>query len=244
MSVLGLNLGASITADGLTAGGSIGVGVAQSFSTQSVNNDRLALYTLSIIAPAPSNQVVATYTFPISPASVTREFTGMTSLYDVQGSPTEFGVHRVADSYGNSPSDFMIEGTTGWQRHSTDGFAYTGIESVSLILSVLDQYAQLNALQQQRGNANPYLLEFYDYFSGSYWEVVPAGRQRIRITRQRPLIYDYALRLVGIRDLSSPISQPSDPILLAFSTAASQAQAALQVQIGAVGINYGVQGVL
>lgn len=216
-------------------------GPAQTFTTKSLANTGLALYALQIRNSSPPNGIIASYIFPLSPTSVTKEFTGMSMAYDVQGSPATgdpYGVHRVIDSYGNSPASFLIEGTTGWQYHSMDGFALTGIQSIAQIQSVLNQYAQTNAALQQQGNPTPCLLEYYDYFGNEFWEVVPIGRQSIRISNRRPLVYEYSFRFTGVRSVSSPIPQPSDPILTAFSTPASQAQSALSTQVGAATTNY------
>ena len=218
---------------------------AQTFSTRSLANRGLALYGLSIRNPSPPNSPIATYIFPLSPTSVTKEFSGMSMSYDVQGSPAggdPYGVHRVIDSYGNSPNSWLIEGTTGWQYHSMDGFALTGLQSIALVQSILNQYAQVNATLQQQGSPTATLLEFYDYFAGDFWEVVPIGRQSVRISNRRPLVYEYSFRLTGVRNIASPIPQPGDPILAAFSTPAAQAQASLRLQVGGVSIGYSSTG--
>ncbi len=215
-------------------------GPTQSFSTKSLVNTQLALYTLSIRDPNDPSKVVYGYTFPLTPGSVSKEFTAMSAIYDVQGqlSVDPTGVHRIVDNYGNSPPTFLIEGTTGWQYHSADGYLYTGLQSISLIQNILNQYALLNQQQQANNQAKPYLLEYYDYFSGEFWQVVPYGRQTVRITRERPLVFDYSFRLAAVVSLAAPIPQPQDPILTAFSTPAPQAQSTLTQQVSGATTNY------
>ena len=163
----------------------------QSFQTISLPNNQLALYTLVIRGPAPSTAIKYGYTFPLSPQSVSQEFTAKTQIWDVAGSAQQQGVQRVVDLYGNSPKTFVLEGTTGWQYHSTDGMAYTGMQSIALLQNLLAQFAVLNKQQVDNNNPNPYIMEFYDYFSSNFWQVVPSGRQVIRQDQSRPLLFFY-----------------------------------------------------
>ena len=235
MNFSNLNIGASLNLG--AAPPSPGIGAAQSFSTRSIPNNGVALFALAIFMPS-SNQPVASYIFPISPTDVSKEFTGMSAYYDVGGSPGEFGVHRVVDSYGNSPLNFSIRGTTGFQYHSTDRFGFTGVQSISLFVEILNRYAQINATLQVQGNPTAAILEMYDYYAGDFWSVVPIGRQQVQISNQQPLIFNYNFRLVGISNLEAAITHPQDPVLQSFSTPASQTQTALRQQTGLILSDY------
>lgn len=230
MSGLGLNLGVNLGPLSLSAnvglgfplsvnveggiGGVANTGLAtvsgspqgQIFATRALSNSNTVYYTLAIIDPN-SGQPVQTYIFPLSPNNIVKEFTAMTNTYDVSGPAAQNGVTRIADVFGNTPPTFMIRGTTGWQYHSTDGYSYTGLDSIQLLQSALNQFAQLNAQQVASGSSDLYTLEFYDYFTNSFWQVVPMGPQRIEQTSDRPLLFEYTLRLVSIKDLSSGPTQ-------------------------------------
>jgi hypothetical protein len=207
------------------------VGREQIFSTTPLPNTRTALYGLSIRAPDPSQTEIASYTFPISPSAISKEIMAMTNYYDIQGTPAQGGVQRIADFYGDSPTTFILQGTTGWQYHATDGGTFTGFDSILAVQALLAQYAQLN--QQQAQSQQPlYTLEFYDYFAEDFWQVVPMGRQGIRQSATRPLVFEYQFRLIGIRSLSAvPLAAASDPIAQDFSTPASEAQSTVSASI-------------
>jgi hypothetical protein len=215
---LGLGFPASINVPG-GFGGVAGVGLAtasgpgQTFMTRSLPNSRTAYYTLAIIRPSPSTTPLMTYIFPLSPNSIIKEPTSLTNIYDVAGPANTQGVTRVVDSYGMTPPMFLLQGTTGWQYHSTDGYAYTGIDSILLLESMFTQFAQLNQQQANNGNPSLYTMEFYDHFKGDFWQVVPMGPQRITITSERPLLFEYSLRLAGLQNLatSPTASGTSDP---------------------------------
>lgn len=179
-----------------------GRNVSQGFQTAPVPNFGLALYVLEIRSPSGSNSLITRYTFPLSPESVRKEFRELTNYYDVQGDASNLGVQRVVDIYGQTPCIFMIEGTTGWKMHSTDGFAYTGLESVRVLEQALGEYAQLNQIQIANGNPDMYQIWFYDYFRGDFWQVVPIGVQGLRQSASRPLFVNYSLRMIGVRNLA------------------------------------------
>lgn len=187
---------------GFSFGFSLGQG--QSFRTLPLPNLQLALY--SLVIRDPFYNIVAGYTFPISPSNIRKEINALTNYYDTQGPPYTQGVTRVVDVYGNSPVTYVIEGTTGWKLHSTDGYGLTGLQSIQALESVLQQFATLNETvisgQQQ---TNLYSLEFYDYFRGEFWQVVPCGPQILRQSRTRPLFVDYLFRLAGVQNLTSPL---------------------------------------
>jgi hypothetical protein len=218
----------SILSGAVAAASSLPVGIAAfegGFRTVPVRNTTIAYYTLRIIAPS-SIVPVAGYTFPISPANVRKEFTALTNFYDVQGSAAQNGVARYIDEYGNTPVIYTLEGTTGWKLHSTDNFFYTGMQSIQAVQALLNQYASLNAQQVQNG-LPLFTMEFYDYFTGDYWQVVPIGPQIISQDQSAPLFFRYRFRLVGVRNLSEAVTESAvDPILnvlgLAIGPAASQ----------------------
>lgn len=225
-------------------GGLLGIGAntsGQSFSTIPVPNKRYALYTLSIRTPGQAKSLYASFTFPISPAAITKEYSALSAFYDTQGTPGQNGVARSVDSYGNTPPIFTIEGTTGWQYHATDGSALTGVQSAAKLQSFLNLYAQLNQAQQQANVPYLYTLEYYDYFANEYWQIEPFGRQGVSQNAQQPLLYRYQFRWAAVASLAAPIAQPVDLIQSAFQTAATQAGAAL-AQFGNNLVNgYGTQ---
>ncbi|MDE2233359.1 MAG: hypothetical protein KGJ90_04595 [Patescibacteria group bacterium] len=215
----------------LTAG-IITPGLEQIFQTTPLPNFRQALYALSIRAHAPASANILTYTFPLSPTSVSKSFNAMTNIYDVQGSAQTYGVNRIADQYGDSPPSWILEGTTGWQYHATDGGAFTGLDSIIAIQNLLNQFAKYQ-VSQSLINQPPYSLEFYDYFSGDFWQVVPMGQQGIRQSAVRPLLFEYSFHFAGIRDLSQPQPPTSvDVVAQTLSVSATQAQSNLSSVVG------------
>lgn len=216
----GSNIGINANA-GVAVGPTVANG--QSFQTIPLPNTQIALYTISICDPT-TGQSVLTWTFPISPKNITQTFSSLTNIYDVAGPSSTYGVTRVVDMYGNTPVTYRIEGTTGWQRHSTDGFQSTGMQSIAAIQSALNQFAAYNANQQLSNNSNLYTMRFYDYFSGQFWQVVPMGPQVIRQDDQKPLLFFYSFNLVGVANLSDPIQDTTnDPVQSALSVSSSQA---------------------
>lgn len=236
--------GSSLTA-GLTAGLPIvgqlqaAFGGGQSFGTISVTNGRLAVYTLSIRAPG-SLLPYSTYTFPISPASITKRYTAMSNKYDTAGPSTVNGVQRSIDVYGNSPVTYIIEGTTGWKLHATDGYTANGVDSILNLQEMLNLYASQNTAQAA-ANQPLYTLEFYDYFTGDYWQVEPMGPQEVRQTKDRPLILFYSFRLEGVVQLNNPITQLIDTLSGFLNNPAPQILGALGSTIGSTLSNYASQ---
>ena len=213
--------------------------IFQEYRTESVANTQLALYTLSARSPKPPYASVGTYTFPISPQTVRKSYTAMNNIYDVQGTALQYGVNRIVDQYGNSPPIFSIEGTTGWKRHSNDDFKYTGLRSITELRRLFEIIAIGNQLQMKNNAIDMYTLEFYDYFSGDYWEVIPVGEQIIRQDASRPLWTYYDLKLVGIKELKSPPTpQAPNPIDQMFAIASSNVMNSVTGFIGEVGSAY------
>ena len=215
---------------------------SQSFAAIPVVNTSLALYTLTIRAPGHAKAAVASYTFPISPSSLVKRNTVMTGIYDVAGSPAQIGVRRNVDVYGASPPTYMLEGTTGWQRHSSDGFGLTGMQSIAALQAMLTQYEELNQQQMANGNPDLYTLEFYDYFAGEYWRIEPVGEQTIAQESSKPLYFRYSFHWAAIYAVADPI-QPSvaDPILAALVTAPGAALAVLAASTGVTLAAYAVR---
>src|SRR5579859_2208998 len=104
--------------------------VRQQFKTYPAPNLGQALYMLQIRSPQPASTVNTSYIFPLSPSSVRKDVTSLTTYYDVAGDSTNQGVQRIIDFYGVTPAMFVLEGTTGWKWHSTDGYQYTGLQSI------------------------------------------------------------------------------------------------------------------
>lgn len=187
--------------------------VQQSFRQIPVPNTQTALYTLTIRTPGLAAAPFSVYTFPMSPQAIKKTPSFMTSIYDVAGSAAQKGVQRQADIYGEAPPVFTIEGTTGWQRHSNDGYLYTGQQSIELLQLLLDEYATINQQQMQAGINQLYTLEFYDYFSREFWQVEPVGPQGYVQDAGQPLYTRYQFTFAGITKVSAPIfSSISDPI--------------------------------
>lgn len=177
----------------------------QTFRTIPVPTPGLALFTLALRQPGPALLSFFTYTFPLSPQALRKEYTAMSTVYDIQGSPSQGGVQRVVDIFGNTPFTFVIEGTTGQQRHSTDGYLFTGRQSIDQILEILELYASLNQAQMANNSRQLYTLEFYNYFAQEFWQVVPDGPQGITQTNQSPTLQFYRLRFAGIKPVNAPL---------------------------------------
>lgn len=175
------------------------------FQTIKVPNFHTALYTLSIRTPNPPYLAVDTFIFPLSPQRVRKIATAMSTPYDTAGNPQQAGVKRSIDSYGISPFTYMIEGTTGWDRHLTDGFALTGQQAVQRLQQMIYGYEQLNQQQRMNNNPNAYIMEFGDFFNKEFYQVEPIGPVEIIASDRAPLLQYFRLRLVGIRPLAMPI---------------------------------------
>jgi len=208
-------------------------GPFQSFATIPVANTRIALYALSIRSS--TGEAYETYTFPLSPGSLVKEHTSLSNSWNVAGTPQQNGVQREIDVYGDTPATFHLEGTTGWQTHSTDGFAYNGIDSILQLEKLLSDYAQLNATAVAAGNPL-YTLEFYDYFKNDFWQVQPMGRQEFRQVKDRPLLISYSLHWEGVVDLSAPPSSSSSTTL--FGSNANSSLSSLNSSVSGTVTDY------
>ena len=190
----------------------------QSFRTTPAPNLQPALYQLAICAPGAQALNYSTYTFPISPSAIRYDRSGASSHSDVQGPPSTQGITRVMDRYGLTPPTILIEGTTGWDYHATDGSVLTGLQSMKLLEDFLTLYASLNAARVQSGNATLYTLEFYDYFRSQFWQVEPEGPQMVRLAADRPILSYYRFRWIAVRAVRAPVLGEIDALLTVFGT--------------------------
>lgn len=216
----------------------------QNFRTSPAPNFSAALYQLSIRAPGFSLLDLATYTFPISPTSLRYAPSGMSSHADTQGPPSQNGVSRVMDVFGLSPPIILIEGTTGWDYHATDGSILTGLQSIQLLQQFLARYAQLNQAQRQAGVTDYYTLEFYDYFLGQFWVVEPEGPQIVRLAADRPALSYYRFRWAAVRSVSAPLLGELDALLSVFGTPAQAAAVNAATTVGALLVAYSPVGLV
>jgi hypothetical protein len=182
-------------------------------------NVRASIYMLSIRAPQPPFLPVELFIFPLSPQSIRKTAVAMSAVYDTMGSPATYGVQRTIDTYGVSPFTYEIEGTTGWDRHMTDGYLYTGMQAIQRIQRLLYNYAQLNQQQRQANSPDSYSLEFSDFFNGEFYQVEPIGPQEFSASDRAPLLQYFRFRLAGIQPIGSPLlnAAESDAIALLFS---------------------------
>jgi hypothetical protein len=200
-------------------------------------NELMAIYQLSLRDPSSAYSEIATYSFPLTPTSIRYEPTELSSFADTQGSPVQKGVARVIDTFGQSPPVITIEGTTGHDRHSSDGYVLTGMQSIQLLGKFLDLYATNNQLRRQAGNPNLYALEWYDFYQTQFYQVQPIGPQIIRQSADRPLLVYYRLRWVALKPVRFPdialvdvlLSNLSNPIPQVIVNAAQSVNTMLQV---------------
>lgn len=202
----------------------------QNFSTIKVPNTRLALYTLSIRYPGPALLSFMTYTFPISPSSLRKSYTAMAVPYESYGTPIEKGVRRNIDVWGNTPVNYVLEGTTGWDRHGTDGMLFTGLQSIQQIQYMCGLYASLNQVRMLENNPELYRMELYDYFNQEFWQVEPIGAQEIRQSSQAPTLQFYRMVFAGVQPVSAPLISNlfADPVQQLFAAGSSAAARGLQ----------------
>lgn len=209
------------------------------FRTISVPANEPALYQLSIRAPQQAFSELATFTFPISPSSIRYEPTSLSSYSETQGPSVTQGVTRVVDTYGLSPPTIVLEGTTGWDRHLSDGYILTGLQSMQLLQRFLARYAELNQIRRQAGNPYLYALEFYDYFTQQFWQVEPIGPQVVRQSADRPILAYYRLRWAAVKTVGLPILGTVDAIANTLLTPAQQAGINAARSLGALLVAYG-----
>lgn len=177
-----------------------------------------SLYSLALRSPGPVSLPVAIYTFPLSPQQITMERAGMGNLWDTQGNAGNFGVSRKVDMYGLAPPIYNIAGTTGVKLHSRDGFLWSGLQSVQILQGIIAQFFSLNSALVQNGQTSLFRLEFYDFYLGEFWEIVPLGPQGIIQNARSPQLVFYRFRFVATQSLEQPISQLVDPLLQALTT--------------------------
>lgn len=207
-------------------------------------NTGVALYQLSIRNPSQSYAELSTYTFPLTPTSVRSEPSSLSTIMDTQGPPVQNGVSRVVDTFGLSPPMFIIEGTTGWDRHSADAFALTGLQSMITLRNFLEQYVQLNQVQIQSGNPNLYALEFYDYFTSQFWQVEPVGRQSVIQSVRQPTLSYYRFQWAGVCPVRQPVENEVDQLAYLLALSVSQSVTNTLQTINDMTLAYTPAGVL
>lgn len=193
------------------------------FRTITVPTIQPVLYQISIRAPENAFAELMTYTFPLTPSSLRIQRDSMTSYANTQGPSLSQGVTRQFDIFGLSPPTFVIEGTTGWDFHSADGYTVTGLESMQQLQSLFQTYAQLNKQQQEAGNPQMYALEFYDFFQGNFWQVELIGQPILRQSNDRPLLSYYRFTLAGVQPVAVSTFSLIDALANTFATAAGTA---------------------
>ena len=201
----------------------------------------MCLYSLRLCAPVVDSIELSTYTFPLSPSSLRIERSSASTFTDTQGPVLTQGVTRVVDAYGLAPPIFTIEGTTGWDFHSTDGYALSGLQSMQQLASFLASYAELNQVQRAAGIPYPYTLEFYDYFTSNFWKIEPIGPQVFMQDAQRPLLVYYRFRWAATLPAGG-VADVLDEIGAALGAASSLAASTLGQGIGSTLSNYSPSG--
>lgn len=214
----------------------------QQFRTKDVGDYAPALYQVSIRAPGEAYAEVATYTFPITPTQLRVERNSMTTFSDTQGPAILQGVARIFDVYGYTPPIFTIEGTTGWDRHASDGYILTGLQSMQLLQQFIERYKTLNEIQRESGNPFLYALEFYDYFSNNFWQIEPVGRQGFRQGNDRTKLVFYRFVWAGVQPVGMPLLGEADALLTTFATPAATAAIAAVRTLNAMALAYSPVG--
>lgn len=205
--------------------------VQAAYATVPTVNTQPTTYSLSIRAPGIAGLPVLTYSFPLSPQNIRKDVTALGSVYDVAGPASTNGVTRIVDQYGLTAPTFIIEGTTGWQRHNMDYFQYTGLQSINALEQTIESYISANQVLAAQGATDLYTLEFWDDFRGEYYQVEPIGNQGIRQSAAQPLLVYYSFRLVAVQEISQPID---DTERFLFSQVAAIEMRALMGAIGPV----------
>ena len=218
--------------------------MAQSFKTTPFVWDQPAFYQLSIRLPNAQFSELSTYTFPLSPQSIRATRNALSNTLDVQGTlgADNSGVKRLIDRYGLTAPTFIIEGTTGWDRHQTDGFLLGGIQSMQLLKSFIQKYSNLNEGKREAGDPNLYTLEFYDYFSLEFWVVEPVGPQIVRQGSDRPNLTYYRFQLAAQKPAGIPPEGGVDALLQVFGTPAAVAGVNAATTLGAITTAYSPTG--
>jgi hypothetical protein len=233
-------LGAIATPLLALAGGILGGNpTGQSFRNKPVPNLRLALYVLVVRGPQAPYPLLHSYIFPISPQNLKISLNYLTNYYDVSSTTFPLGVTRQIDSYGQAPPIYSIDGTTGWQLHGTDGYSATGWESMSDLKTILIQYTAGNQAQVNAGNGNLNRMELYDYFRGSFWQVVPYGEQVFTMDARRPLYQNYSLKFLGVAAVAGANVAPADQISATFSQDSAAIADVLSANTMQINANYG-----
>jgi len=208
------------------------------------NGSGVVLYQLSIRDPGQAYADLATYTFPLSPSDLRSEPSALSTFSDTQGTSLQGGVSRVMDTYGISPPVFTIAGTTGHDRHSTDGYVLSGLQSMLLLRNFINQYVELNQIQREAGNSNLYALEFYDYYMSQFWQVEPIGPVVIRQTNDRPQIAFYRFRFAAIAPVRLNAINVEDAMLHLLNVPILQAIGSASESVNTMLSVYGPAGII
>lgn len=188
---------------------------SQYFFTVPFANNQLTLFELVILDPNTFQPIGEPYIFPLSPASINIQYTSMNNYFDVRGTAAQFGVQRIVDQYGIAPPVLTVNGTTGFQFHSLDGYKWSGRNSIQRLLQIINNFTQLVQQAITASQALPQLI-WSDTYNQQIYSIVPYGPQGFSMDNSRPLYNNYALQFVIIgTNLVSP-SPPPDPVAQAF----------------------------
>ncbi len=213
---LGLQAASNAIGPAAAAGLNALINPGQGFRTKPAGPLPPALYSLAIRGGAAPYIPYFIYYFPISPSNIQKHVVGMGNFYDVAGPPLNFGVRRDLDIYGETPPILTISGTTGVKYHATDGGFLTGLESIQILQGAISQYfsfVSAAASPNLIGNSNLPRLEFYDFYTSSFFQIVPLGPQGIRQSAQAPQLLFYEFRFVVVENLETPIIAGLDAVL-------------------------------
>lgn len=179
----------------------------------------MALFSLAIRQATMPYLPLFIYTFPLSPSALRKDTVGMGNYYDVAGTAANFGVQRVVDIYGQTLPVFSISGTTGVKYHSTDNYLTTGLESIQILQGAISQYFSMVAAAGAVTNTATKLprLEFYNYYTGEFYQVVPIGPQGISQDSNRPQLLSYQFKWVAVYNLAAPLAAAIDSVVGAIS---------------------------
>jgi len=204
-----------------------------------------ALFSLAIRQATMPYLPLFIYTFPLTPSALRKDTVGMANYYDVAGTAANFGVQRIVDIYGQTLPVFSISGTTGVKYHSTDNFLTTGLESINILQGAISQYFAMVAAAGAVTNTATKLprLEFYNYYSGEFYQVVPIGPQGISQDANRPQLLNYQFKWVAVYNLAAPIAAAIDSIVGAISGPISAGISSLGTSIGNTVSSYGSSAV-
>jgi len=142
-------------------------------------------------------------TLPILPEEISRRWPAKSTPRQ-----TPEGVHL--DTFGLGLPEWTIRGHTGWRKRLVDGRETDGKQAWMALDGLFEAYFRVSRDVAMQGSGPMPEMRLHLFEDHAHWQVEPDGLPLVQRHKQRPLLYQYTVRLTGLRDLTKPMAGGMD----------------------------------